>query len=37
VFGQVVDGLELLDQIEVGSRIVKITVDESRFRKRVAF
>ena len=37
VFGQVVEGLELLDQIEVGSRIVKITVDESRFRKRVAF
>jgi cyclophilin family peptidyl-prolyl cis-trans isomerase/HEAT repeat protein len=37
VFGQVVEGLDLLDQIEVGSRIVKITVDESRFRKRVAF
>ncbi|MDE0959171.1 MAG: peptidylprolyl isomerase [Planctomycetota bacterium] len=37
VFGQVVEGLQFLDQIEVGSRIVKITVDESRFRKRVAF
>ncbi len=37
VFGQVVDGLDLLDQIEVGTRILRMTIDESRFRKRVAF
>ncbi len=37
VFGQVVEGLDLLDQIEVGTRILRMTVDENRFRKRVAF
>lgn len=37
VFGQVVDGLELLDQIVVGTRILRVSVDENRFRRRVAF
>ena len=37
VFGQVVDGLDLLDQIVVGTRILKVSVDENRFRRRMAF
>lgn len=37
VFGQVVDGLELLDQIVVGTRILRVTVDENRFRRRIAY
>lgn len=37
VFGQVVDGLDLLDQIEVGTQIISVKVDESRFRRRMVY
>ncbi|MGE4618929.1 MAG: peptidylprolyl isomerase, partial [Planctomycetota bacterium] len=37
VFGQVVDGLDLLDQIEVGTRIISVKVDENRFRRRMVY
>ncbi|MEE2890389.1 MAG: HEAT repeat domain-containing protein [Planctomycetota bacterium] len=37
VFGQIVEGIDLLDQIVVGTPILRISVDENRFRRRVAF
>lgn len=37
IFAEVLEGLEVVDQIEVGDRIVRATVDERRFRRRASF
>ena len=37
IFGEVIEGLEVVDRIEVGDRILRATVDESRFRRRASF
>lgn len=37
IFGEVIEGLEVVDKIEVGDRILRATVDERRFRRRASF